>query len=525
MKRRLRMDNSTFDLNNFEDENVWDLICEGRTKGVFQLESQLGRSWAKKARPKNINDLAALISLIRPGCLKAITDGKSMTQHYCDRKSNKDPVTYPDDSIKHILEETYGVLVYQEQSMKIAEVLAGFDLKDADALRKAIGKKKAGLMETVKKSFLKGTAKRGIVTKEVAEEIFSWIEKSNRYAFNKSHAVSYAINAYWSAYCKFYKTLPFYVSYLNHSDRKPDSQKEMKELIIDAKFSDIEVYPPRLQHLYTNFIHEGDKIYFGINHIKNVGRKECEKIEELSSQADISVYNWMDVLTKIIYKGRLNKRAVIALIAVGAFTGENNTRDREEMLYEFDSWKDLTAREQEYIVNMNHYDKDTTLSDCVGNMINNVKINSRRLTTVLDIKQILDKPPHDLKDNIPLIAQNEEKYLSCALTCNKTDGFDMNFSSSLCKDIAKGTITGKVRLAAQINTIRLYKTKKGKNPGQLMAFLSAEDGSGSLDSITIFPECYDQHKDLLVEGNTVLMVGEISKKENTSVIVNKVSQI
>ena len=514
-----------FDLNNFEDRGVWDLICEGRTKGVFQLESQLGRSWAKKVKPTNINDLAALISLIRPGCLKAVTDGKSMTQHYCDRKSNKDPITYPDSSLEDILSETYGVLVYQEQSMKIAQKLANFDLKEADALRKAIGKKKAGLMEKVKTKFLSGSEEVGLVTKEVAEEIFSWIEKSNRYAFNKSHAVSYAINAYWSAYCKHHKTVPFYVSYLNHSDRKPDSQKEIKELIIDAKFSDIEVYPPRLKHLYTEFTHVGDKIYFGINHIKNVGHKECEKIEEISSSADISKYGWMDVLTKVIHKGRLNKRAVIALISVGAFTGENNTVDREQMLYEFDSWKDLTAREQEHIVNIGEYSEYKTLSSCIEYMINNMKINSRRLGTVVDIKQMLDNPPHELKDNIPLIAQNEEKYMSCALTCSKTDGFDMNFSTSLCKDIAKGSITGKVRLAAQINTVRPYKTKRGKNPGQLMAFLSIEDSSGSLESVTIFPDSYDKYKDLLVENNTVLIVGEISKKEKTSVIVNKVSQI
>ena len=515
-----------FDINNFEDSNVWDMICEGRTKGVFQLESQLGRAWARRVRPKQMSELAALISLIRPGCLKAVTDGKSMTQHYCDRKSNKDPVTYPDDSLEDILSETYGVLVYQEQSMKIAQKLANFDLKEADALRKAIGKKKAGLMEEVKTKFLSGAEDVGLVTKEVAEEIFSWIEKSNRYAFNKSHAVSYAINAYWSAYCKYHKTVPFYVSYLNHSDRKPDSQKEIKELVVDAKLSDIEVYPPRLKHLHTEFTHDGDKIFFGMRHIKNVGRKECEKIEEICSHEDVSQYNWMQVLTNIIYKGRLNKRAAIALISVGAFTGTNNTIDREQMLYEFDSWKDLTAREQEYIYNnRDKYNKDTSLAAAIDNMINDMKINSRRLGTVVDIKQMLEDPPHELKDNIPLIARNEEKYLSCSLTCNKTDGFDMNFSNSLCKEIAKGTITGKVKLAVQVNTVRPYKTKRGKNPGQLMAFLSIEDGTGSLDSVTIFPEAYDKYKDLLVEENTVLIDGEISKKEKTSVIVNKVSQI
>ena len=164
-----------FDINDFNDPNAWDLICEGRTKGVFQLESQLGRSWAKRVKPRNIAELAALISLIRPGCLKAYSDGKSMTQHYVDRKAKKDPVTYPDDSLEEILSETYGVLVYQEQSMRIAQKLAGFDLKDADQLRKAIGKKKADLMEKVKKSFLEGAEKQGFITKEVAEEIFGCI--------------------------------------------------------------------------------------------------------------------------------------------------------------------------------------------------------------------------------------------------------------------------------------------------------------------------------------------------------------
>ena len=512
-----------FDLSNLYDDHVWDLICEGHTKGVFQLESQLGRSWAKKVRPKNINELAALISLIRPGCLKAFTDGKSMTQHYVDRKANIDPVTYPDESLEHILKETYGVLVYQEQSMMIAQELAGFTLKDADSLRKAIGKKKAGLMSEVKESFLRGAESKGIVTKEIAEEIFSWIEKSNRYAFNKSHAVSYAINAYWSAYCKFHKRVPFYVSYLNHSDRKPDPQKELKELIMDAKLSDIEVYPPRLQHLHTNFVAINNKIYFGLRHIKHIGQKECDKIEQLYRDNDVSNYTWIDALINIIYKGKINKRAAVALISVGAFSGPNNQQHREKMLYEFDSWKDLTAREQTYI--SENYNSSDSLSECIGNMIQDTKINSRRLITVLDIKQILDNPPHEVQDNIPSIAQHEEKYMGCALTCSRMDAINTNFSTYMCKDVSRGTIKGKVSLIVQLNSIRTYKTKKGKNPGQLMAFVSAEDGSGVLDSITVFPECYQQYRDLLIEGNTVFINGEISKKDTTSVIINKVSQV
>ena len=512
-----------FDINDFRDDSVWDLICEGRTKGVFQLESNLGKHWAKKVNPRSVNELAALISLIRPGCLKAYTEGKSMTQHYADRKANLDPVTYPHESVEPILKETYGVLVYQEQSMMIAQKLAGFDLKEADALRKAIGKKKADLMEQVKKSFLEGTEKQGIVTKDVAEEIFSWIEKSNRYAFNKSHAVSYAINAYWSAYCKNYRMLDFYTSYLNRSDRKPKPQIEIKQLVMDAKFEGIEVYPPRLQYMYTNFTDIDDKIYFGMRHIKNVGTKECEKIEELVSNQDISKYTWMDVLVKVINGCKLNKRAVISLISVGAFNGVNNTKNRQEMLYEFDSWKNLSAREQKYIEE--NYDSKLSLSGNIQNLIDNFKITSRRATTVNDIKESLENPFYDLTDSVETIAEQELKFLGCPLTCAKTDSVSGNLSNFMCKDISKGTIKGKVNLAVQINSLREYKTKNGKNPGQLMAFLAVEDSSGELDSVTVFPDAYREHRDVLIEGNTVLINGEVSKKDKSSIIVNKASQI
>ena len=140
----------------------------------------MGRSWAKKGRPKNIEDLAALIALIRPGCLKAMSGDppKSMTQRYCDRKFGEEDLEYFHPSLEAILGNTYGVLVYQEQAMQIAQTLAGFDLQEADVLRKAIGKKKADVMTTVEKQFLKGCEKTGIVDKSEAKEIFSWIRKS-----------------------------------------------------------------------------------------------------------------------------------------------------------------------------------------------------------------------------------------------------------------------------------------------------------------------------------------------------------
>ena len=524
------MENSTFNIDDFDDDSVWDLICDGRTKGVFQLESQLGRSWARRVKPRSIEELAALVSIIRPGCLKAFTDGKSMTQHYVDRKSGLDEVSYIDDSLEPILAETYGVLVYQEQSMMIAQQLAGFDLTEADSLRKAIGKKKAGLMAKVKKSFLKGTQTQGTVTKEVAEEIFSWIEKSNRYAFNKSHAVSYAVNAYRSAYCKAHKKLQFFESYLNHSDRKQDSQQEVRELVSDARLYDIEVLPPRLQSFFPIFkaTSESDnKVYFGINNVKGVGSSETQKIldtkENLEKelQKPFSDFSWLDILFNLGHK--INKSCMTALINVGAFNGPKNRQHRNTMLYEYNSYRELSARERDWL-KVNYHDVDNFVS-ALDILINGLKINSKRLLKVVDIRNMAEKPPYDLTDHPSGIAATEEKYLGCALTYSRTDAIDSTIATSTCKEVAVGGKTGKVTLLIQINSLREYKTKKGKNPGELMAFLSVEDGSASLDSVILFAEAYDKYKSLLFEGNTVLIFGQISTKKDRSLIVNKVSDI
>lgn len=181
---------------------AWTILDEGKTKGVFQLETQLGMSWAKKLQPDSMSELAALVSILRPGSLKAIVDGKSMSQHYVDRKHGEEEIKDVHPAIWSILEPTQGVMIYQEQSMKVAQKLAGFDLKQADNLRKAIGKKKADLMAKVKIEFLDGCRNTGIVTDEQAKEIFDIIEKSNRYSFNASHAFGYGVIGYWSAYAK-----------------------------------------------------------------------------------------------------------------------------------------------------------------------------------------------------------------------------------------------------------------------------------------------------------------------------------
>ena len=137
-------------------QTTWRLIGEGNTKGCFQLESRLGQTMAKKLKPTNIEQLSALISILRPGCLEAYRDGKNVSNHYIDKKNGLETVDHYHDSLKDILATTYGEMIYQEQAMQIAQKIAGFNLQDADVLRKAIGKKKADLMAEVKKQFIDG---------------------------------------------------------------------------------------------------------------------------------------------------------------------------------------------------------------------------------------------------------------------------------------------------------------------------------------------------------------------------------
>ena len=198
----------------FDCSKTWELIAEGNTKGCFQLESRLGQSMSKKLKPSNIEELAALISIMRPGCLEAVRDDKTVSNHYIDKKNGLESVDYFHEALEPILQNTYGEMVYQEQAMEIAKDIAGFNLQEADMLRKAIGKKRPEEMAKIKSKFIDGCDNKKTVSKDEAEQIFGWIEKSQRYSFNKSHAVSYAINGYLSAHAKTHFPKIFFLSYL-----------------------------------------------------------------------------------------------------------------------------------------------------------------------------------------------------------------------------------------------------------------------------------------------------------------------
>ena len=516
-----------------DDEKTWELICSGKTKGVFQLESNLGKSWAKRVQPKNIEELSALISIIRPGTLKAIVDGKSMTQHYVDRKNGVEEITYLHPSLEPILKGTQGVLVYQEQSMQIAQQLAGFNLQEADNLRKAIGKKKADLMAKVKQDFLKGSSEKGIITTEEAEEIFSWIEKSSRYAFNKSHAVSYAICAYWSAYAKFHFPLEFYCNYLIHSSGKPDPQREVKELVNDAKNLDIHISPPSIKSLNTKTDIIDDQIHFGLIDIKSVGMRQIDKFRDavmfLEQTLGKSLYetSWYEFL--IIASQRVNSRMLTALISVGFFADLPETR--QQMLDEFDTWSNITKKEAEWAEeNFEDYDSLTSLLKVMIPVKKDggAAFNSKRSQIIADLVKQCENPSYSLKDDPEWVIRTEENYLGIALTYSRIEAHNTSLANTTIKEFINGK-RGNIKMAVTISEVKKYVAKKGKAIGLEMAFLCVEDTTGTMDTVTVFHDQWSSYKNILYEGNNVIMTGQDSKKRryqlDDSFILNEVIEL
>jgi DNA polymerase-3 subunit alpha len=497
---------------NLECSLTWDLISSGNTKGCFQLESRLGRSMAKKLKPESIEQLAALISIMRPGCLEAVRDGKTVSSHFIDKKNGLESVDYFHPSLEPILSNTFGEMVYQEQAMQIAKDLAGFDLQEADMLRKAIGKKKADEMSKLKNKFIKGCKKLGIISSEQADQIFSWIEKSQRYSFNKSHAVSYAMNAYLSAYSKAHFTRTFFASYLKFAKDKIDAQQEIKELIQNASQMNIHVSTPDIRKLNRYFVLKNKIIYFGLTDIKGVGQSVFNKLKTLIDEKSIQEIGWVDLLFSVLLN--INSKAVKGLISSGAMDHYGFTRNK--MLFEYTIASDLTKKEAE--ICRKYITDRASLKQVLINLLQD-KITSRRKNIVENHLKSIEKPPFDLQDSIEWISDQEYELLGYSMSCSKIDMYDISHTNCTCGEFLRST-QQEVVIAGEIESINVVKTKSGKNKGSDMAFVSLSDNSGVIDSVIIFPEAYRSYQNILFDNNIVIVKGTRSK-EKDSLIADK----
>src|SRR5262249_31127497 len=254
-----------------DDEPTFELFRSGKTACVFQFDSSGMRDLLRRAKPKVFADLAALNALYRPGALDAGT-----VEDYVRRRNGTSPVTYPLPEIAEILEETLGILVYQEQVMRIASRVAGYSLAEADLLRKAIGKKKREIMVAEGEKFIERAKEHGTPSRK-AKELWSLIEPFARYGFNKSHAVAYAMVAYKTAFLKAHYPVDFLAATLSAEIGSTDG---IVKVIGDCVECGIPVLPPDINESGQNFTGVGGAIRFGLAAIKGVGEAAAQAILE-----------------------------------------------------------------------------------------------------------------------------------------------------------------------------------------------------------------------------------------------------
>jgi DNA polymerase-3 subunit alpha len=298
-----------------DDPATYELIRSGATTGVFQLESAGMRALIRRLLPTEFRDLIAILALYRPGPLES-----GMVDDYIERKHGRQPVTYPHERVRDILEETYGLPIYQDQVMLMAQKLAGFSLAEADVLRKAMGKKKPEVMAEMREKFVAGCVQNGIAQEE-AEAIFADIEKFASYAFAKAHAAAYAFITYWTAYFKAHFPTEFMAALLTSVQ---DNIEKVAAYIEECREMGIEVLPPDVNESDVGFTPVGEgKIRFGLGAIKHVGESAVEAI--LLARNSGPFRDFLDFCLRVDPE-RVDRETLECLIKAGAMDRFGLTR-------------------------------------------------------------------------------------------------------------------------------------------------------------------------------------------------------
>jgi len=307
----------TLDINALpeDDARTFELFGQGNTVGVFQFESSGMQDWLRKLKPTSISDLVAMNALYRPGPMEMIGD-------FISRKLGEQKITYLHPKLEAVLKETYGVIVYQEQVMRIASEIAGLTLAKADLMRRAMGKKDKVLMAEMKKEFLEGAVRLG-TQKRTAEEIFDLIEKFASYGFNKSHSVAYSVIAFQTAYLKAHYPAEFMAATL--SSEIGDTDKIVK-FIDDCRRAGIEVLPPDVNESGKDFLVVRGAIRFGLVAIKNVGGGAIDAVIA-GREAGGKFENLFDFCARVDLR-QANKKALESLILAGAFDSPGGHRSQ-----------------------------------------------------------------------------------------------------------------------------------------------------------------------------------------------------
>lgn len=344
----------------------------------------------------------------------------------------------------------------------------------------------------------------------------------NGIATSNSHALSYSILSYWTAYGKTHFPKEFFTAYLTYAHQKPKPKQEIYELVNDAKSFDIYVQPPRIDFLNHHFLLKDDQIYFGLTDIKHVGKTVIDKLIKLAG-VKLNEITWTQFLLK--FTQELNSRSVEALINSGAC--DIYGLSRTEMLFEYGLYSALTKKEQTYILaNLSHLSR---LRDILSVIIqlpsgkNNPCANKNRLEKVKDIYNSIIMPPFTLDDKPHQIAKNENELLGVCLTRSQLDEATNKFMANCCCEEFNEGYTNQssyISIACIVDGVRENTIKKGLNQGQTMAFLEISDDTGACDNLVVFSDAWAQFQYILEEGNRVLITGRRSKDKDSLVVEN-----
>ena len=455
-----------------DDPKTYELIRAGRTAGVFQLEGAGMTSLIRRVKPNRFEDLIALLALYRPGPLDS-----GMTEEYVRRRTGEAEVRYPHDSLRSILEETYGLPIYQDQQMLVAQRLGGFTLAEADTLRKAMGKKDKAIMGSLRERFLKGCAKTGL-SASAAAQLFEDMEKFSRYGFTKSHTTAYAFVSYWTAYLKANHPTRFMASLL--SSIQGDTDKTA-EYIRESASMGIDVLPPDVNESEHDFAAVADDtIRFGLGAVKHVSSQSARAI--LDARSERPFVSLFDLCRRAAGDG-VDRESLEALIKAGAFDSLGLPR-RGLLLSLSDAMEIMQRTRQQQLSGQCSFFDDAT-----------VQVPD---PTVLDE----EFPPDEL-------LSFEKELLGLYVTAHPLDAFREQLDGS-CTPLSKlaGLPTrSQVVIGGLVKAVRWVMTKKG-DP---MAFVTIEDGKTEIEA-TIFAEVLRNSGDLIVDDACVAMVISVEKR-------------
>jgi len=463
-----------------DDQKTFDLLASGETVGVFQLEGAGMRRYIKELKPTTFSDIAAMVALYRPGPMEHIPT-------FIKAKHGLEPIRYPHPTLASILEETYGVIVYQDQVLFIVQAFAGYSLGQADIFRKAMGKKIPEVMQKERRNFIAGARKKDF-SPEVAAEVFALIEPFAGYAFNKAHSVSYALIAYQTAYLKANYPAEYITAFLIiHAGQS----EKAASAVLECHRLGITVLPPDINRSQVNFsIEQGDDgtpvIRFGLTAIKNVGPGavqpiiaerdkggEFKSIEDLCRRTDLSA---------------VNKRVMESLIKTGAL---DSLDSRGALLNNIGRILSLAQREQRL-----RETGQSTMFDLLGDSVP-VPLPS------------LDLAPADVSDREKAAWEKELTGVSFSEKPFRPVISDMGAEATFCGQIDAELAGNSVVAAGRVISVRYLFTRDSR------AFASAvlEDVSGQAE-VMVWPKVYAETGDLWQEGNELVVQGKVKLRED-----------